>query len=286
MEIILNPVYELSLALSVKIDIGISEQNILPSAFSETIKVFPTDDDMFSINFPTNSRLVINSSINKQPRADFDFTCVPTDDFYYKTTFQDKSIDEDGLIVKWYWEVDEGKDNILIDQIDEFKNPSHLFPETGDHTVMLNITDDAGDTSTIKKTITIEPGQLEILNPFFKKEDRFEDPVKGTVVLKGKANAINNNDKIEKVEISIESYNGPWSAATGTQFWSYELDTTKISNGYRSIFFRSTDGTNFSDIYELRFLVQNSDSVPGFESVICSIAIGLYIIYHRKNKKN
>lgn len=59
------------------------------------------------------------------------------------------SYDEDGQITMYNWDFDDGS-------TDEGKTVTHTYPEIGDYTVTLTVTDDNGENNGLSKTITIK----------------------------------------------------------------------------------------------------------------------------------
>jgi len=73
---------------------------------------------------------------NKVPEADFDVHCD-----HLTCTFQDKSKDDDGNIVRWQWDFGDGGTS-------EDRNPVHTYAARGRVNVLLTVTDDDGATDT------------------------------------------------------------------------------------------------------------------------------------------
>jgi hypothetical protein len=66
---------------------------------------------------------------------------------------------------------------------------------------------------------------------------------------------------IEMVEVRIDS--GSWKEAVGTTSWSYELDTTSISNGAHTIYARAYDGSDHSSLASVNIEVDNQADTNG-----------------------
>ncbi|PYS41722.1 MAG: hypothetical protein DMF71_10775, partial [Acidobacteria bacterium] len=60
------------------------------------------------------------------------------------TRFLDRSTDSDGQVVSWAWNFGDGATSPV-------KNPTHAFPQAGDYTVSLTVTDNSGLTHTYSK---------------------------------------------------------------------------------------------------------------------------------------
>ncbi|MCD6262212.1 MAG: hypothetical protein J7J52_04235, partial [Deltaproteobacteria bacterium] len=97
--------------------------------------------------------------------------------------------------------------------------------------------------------------------------------VNGTIVVMGIATDEDGNDTITKVEIKID--NGAWNNATGTNEWSYTIDTTSLSNGEHTIYARAYDGHAYSNIAEINIHVANGAEAREHEN---SILIYVFII--------
>jgi len=61
---------------------------------------------------------------------------------------------------------------------------------------------------------------------------------------------------VTKVELSLNG--GAWVAVTGTNSWSYPLDTAVLKNGAHSLQVRAYDGQNYSDAITMNFNVKNT----------------------------
>ena len=87
---------------------------------------------------------------------------------------------------------------------------------------------------------------------------------------------------------------GSWIIASGTTSWSYTWDTTGVNDGDHTIYARSYDGEDYSDVESLDITVENQDEnkipdrvdgIPGFELIIVIIAIALVLFWKKHRKK-
>jgi len=62
--------------------------------------------------------------------------------------FSDESVDIDGSIVSWLWDFGDGNTS-------NEENPSHMYADDGNYTVVLTVEDDDGASDTTQKIITI-----------------------------------------------------------------------------------------------------------------------------------
>ncbi|MDI6916392.1 MAG: CARDB domain-containing protein [Thermoplasmatales archaeon] len=69
---------------------------------------------------------------------------------------------------------------------------------------------------------------------------------------------------VQKVEIKIDD--GEWQLASGTTSWSFEWNTTTVSNGWHTIYARAYDGVNYSNVVSVSVYVDN----PILKAVISS----------------
>ena len=70
-------------------------------------------------------------------------------------SFNDQSSDQGGLfggggVVSWNWDFGDGDSSTA-------PNPKHAYDKSGNYTVRLTVTDDAGDATTITKTVLVTP---------------------------------------------------------------------------------------------------------------------------------
>ncbi len=70
-------------------------------------------------------------------------------------SFNDQSSDQGGLfggggVVSWNWDFGDGDSSTA-------PNPKHAYDRSGNYTVRLTVTDDAGESMTISKTVLVEP---------------------------------------------------------------------------------------------------------------------------------
>ena len=84
--------------------------------------------------------------------------------------------------------------------------------------------------------------------------------VVGQITIEGESSDADGDETIETVEISIDEES--WKEVTGTTSWSYDWDTTEVTNGDHTLRFRAYDGENYSDIVELTLNVQNENTIP------------------------
>lgn len=79
--------------------------------------------------------------------------------------------------------------------------------------------------------------------------------VNGTITITGTSSDEDGNETIQKVQLNVD--NGVWLIVTGTSTWSFELDTTTLSNGNHSIKVQAFDPFTMSVIKGILIDVQN-----------------------------
>ncbi len=139
--------------------------------------------------------------------------------------------------------------------------------DTGNYTINTTIeyTDENGTIYpqiNISKSILVKPNQpptIEISHPLE------GATVSGTVTISGKASDPDGNETLAKVEIRIDS--GGWNTASGTTSWSYDWDTTTVSNGQYTIHAKSYDGQNYSNETSITVTVDNLINNPPTVSI-------------------
>lgn len=77
--------------------------------------------------------------------------------------------------------------------------------------------------------------------------------ISGTFTITG--TATDPEDSVQLVEIRVES--GSWFQAFGNSTWSYEWNTSNVSNGEHTVYARSYDGENYSAEVNVTVMVDN-----------------------------
>ncbi len=112
--------------------------------------------------------------------------------------------------------------------------------------------------------------------------------VSGVVVISGTAGK--GGAPISIVQIRVDG--GAWRTASGTENWSYRLDTTRLGNGGHAIGARAYDGSSYSDIVSVDVTVDNPvSSIPSWVVAAAAavlvlavaVAVLLFIRMRRKN---
>lgn len=85
---------------------------------------------------------------NQPPIADFwvEETDIKTNDTVH---FHDNSSDDDGFIIAWQWDFDDGSSSIK-------QNPSHRYEESGTYQVNLTVIDNNGTKGWVVKPVTVQ----------------------------------------------------------------------------------------------------------------------------------
>jgi PKD repeat protein len=91
--------------------------------------------------------VIVEAGSNIRPTAAFD---PPNCTAKAACQFTDGSSDEGGTLTAWSWDFGNGAGSTDA-------NPSHTFPTSGSHSVTLEVTDDAGGTDAVTRTVTVEP---------------------------------------------------------------------------------------------------------------------------------
>ena len=189
---------------------------------------------------------------------------------------------DDGTILLYVWRSD--LDGPLYNGSNTAFNLSNL--SVGSHTIYLKVQDDLGAWSgEVNAALTISPNRIPTIAITFPGEG---DTVKGTVTVLGTAS--DEDGTIEKVEITIDG--GTWLPATGTDSWSFVVDTEELENGEYSIKTRCFDGENYSEEKSITVKVENNNEeggddsfLPGFGVMVLLTALGVLIICKGKNEQ-
>ena len=183
---------------------------------------------------------------NSPPTAEFSWTPLnPTKTDLIE--FFDESIDDDGYIVSWLWDFDDGHKS--IDQ-----HPTHQYTSAGSYTVVLIVTDNREDTDTIQHTLEVsevlnQPPNITIIYP------EENDIVTGLVSIYGIASDPDGNETLNCVEVRIDDES--WQNATGLEHWNYTWNTDSETEGLHTIRSRSFDGELFSSDFVVNVTVQH-----------------------------
>lgn len=120
--------------------------------------------------------------------------------------------------------------------------------------------------------------------------------ISGMYTITGTADDIDGT--VERVEIRIDD--GAWIEVTGTTSWSYDWNTSTVSDGNHAIYARSYDGTNYSDEVNVSVIVDNATPPPPGEEesifeqgwfwitvavVIAIILMVIFILIRRRKEK-
>jgi len=118
--------------------------------------------------------------------------------------------------------------------------------------------------------------------------------VKGTLRVNG--TAAKGSAEVARVEVRIDD--GPWKDASGTLNWSFDIDTTRLSNSNHTIEARSTDGELLSEPAAVPILVVNEVPAPKppgvtlegslwwvLALVLCVAGLTALLIFKRRTKE-
>lgn len=112
----------------------------------------------------SNEVSAATNAINTPPSASFTFACSDL-----TCTFTSTSIDADGGVVAWTWDLGEGTSLTA-------QHPTHTYASEGTYAVTLTVTDDAGASDTTSQNVTVtssNPGDTITLSAVGHKEKRF-----------------------------------------------------------------------------------------------------------------
>ena len=189
---------------------------------------------------------------------------------------------DDGFIRRYVWRSD--LDGSLYNGSNTVFTLSNL--SAGNHTIYMKVLDDMGAWSReVNTTLTITPNTIPTISITIPGEG---DTVKGEVTIQGTAS--DEDGTVEKVEISVEGE--PWLPATGTESWSFALDTHELDNREYTIKVRSFDGKNYSDENSITVRVENKEDggndgfLPGFGIMISfgALIVGLGYLSWKKRR--
>ena len=153
----------------------------------------------------------------------------------------------------------------------------------GNHTIYARSYDGINYSDTVSVTVNVDnsepndPPTVTVISP-----DTGET-LSGTIFVSGTAD--DSDGDIQSVQIRIDS--GSWQTASGQTSWGYGWDTTTVTDGSHTIYIRSYDGTDYSNIYSLLIKVENKNDnnggIPGFDFLF-AIGVILTMLIHKRRK--
>jgi len=170
---------------------------------------------------------------SSRPTADFTFTANQL-----TVTFSDASSDVDGHVQSWYWDFGDGTTS-------NQQNPVHTYADSGAYVVTLTVMDDAGETGTVSK-------QVSVHLPFHPIADFSYSIIGGNITL---------TDKSYDTDGEIVAWH--WDFGDGKT--SYEQNP---SHTYKK-----------SGTYTVTLTVTDNSGYTGAKSVEVTVKIPFYIEY-------
>jgi PKD repeat protein len=190
-------------ALYLEANPGASPQSVRDAIYANTTKNKVTSSNT------TNNHLLFSGSgaPNALPIAAFSSNCSDL-----TCSFTDQSTDADGSIASRSWDFGDGGTSTS-------QNPSHQYASSGTYTVVLQVTDDGGATSSVSHTVTVTA------------------PVVSISLSTGKTKVAGNKDAV----------NLTWSGAAGSNVDVYRngslITTTANDGSYTDTIGKNASGT-------------------------------------------
>ena len=223
--------------------------------------------------------------VHERPTA-FIRSIEPTTAMYGDDVILSGNGTDDGLIVGYLW-------TSSIDgeyTISTFPQITVFDLSIGNHTISLRVQDDQGAWSDeVTSEIVITPPNLSPQISILENHDG--QIVSGTITFRGVA--WDEDGEIETVFVSINPGSND-IIVSGTESWSYDLDTTKLENGEHHVIIRSFDGEAYSGTRQITITVQNDDPgeggggddgfIPGFGAweLVISFVLCMWIVSSKK----
>ncbi len=213
---------------------------------------------------------------NNPPTASF--TVTPPEGNTTTVFIVDASISSDpedptiSLEFRWDCEDDGTWDDFLMTSQCQYSTP-------GTYTIRLEVRDTRGRMDSTTQQVIVRA--IENQHPTCS----ITEPEQGDVISENytvRGTASDPDGVVEKVEIRIDD--GPWIQVTGTSSWSYEWNTTDVSDGNHTIYARSYDGGNYSEEMSVTVRVDNvipptpAEEESVFEQAWFWIAVALVIV--------
>jgi hypothetical protein len=205
--------------------------------------------------------------------------------------------DSDGNVLSVEVEIDSGSWNPATGTTSWSYSLDTTTLSDGDHTIFARSYD--GENYSTIVSVIVKVNNVNEAPTVIVMSISDGTEVSGATNISGTASDPDGDSELVNVEVKIDS--GTWQNATGTTSWIYELDTTSLSNGQHSLYFRSYDGAEYSSIKQLNVTVNNDgDGENGtttkslFEElwfwaviiiVIVALIIAILIIMRKKKGK-
>jgi hypothetical protein len=162
--------------------------------------------------------------------------------------------------------------------------------QRGDCNVTVEVTDGHGGRAVQTFSVHVEPirPKCEITAP------ATGATVKTILRVNGTGTA--GSGGLTRIDVRVDG--GEWKDAAGTLFWTFSVDTTKLSNGNHTIEARATDGELTSDTVTVQIIVKNAVTPPkqpgtSLEAVqwpvlimVLIAAAAVVFIMYRRGKKD
>ncbi|MCK4366985.1 MAG: right-handed parallel beta-helix repeat-containing protein [Thermoplasmata archaeon] len=194
---------------------------------------------------------------NNPPTASF--TVTPPEGNTTTVFIMDASTSSDledhvtSLEFRWDCENDGTWDDFFMTSQCQYSTP-------GTYTIRLEVRDTGGRMDITTRQVIVR--SIENQQPTCS----ISEPEQGDVLSENYTvigTASDSDGVVEEVEIRIDD--GPWIQVTGTSSWSYEWNTTDVSDGNHTIYARSYDGTDYSEEVSVTVVVDSVSPPPPAE---------------------
>ncbi len=215
-----------------------------------------TDDD--GDNSMTSK--IIN--VNSPPEANFSHLPANPIDIE-NIIFTDLSTDYDGHIVNHTWNFGDGNTSYE-------ENPVHSYPDNGNYTVVLTVTDDDGAVSKKSQSIIVDnvyPAADFIYSP--------ESPVKIGMI-------INFTDNSSDLDGFIANHT--WDFGDGNMSYGNRTSHIYSRDGIYNITLTVTDDDGAHSIVTKTITVEAEKGIPGFEVYLLFASMAIILFKRRKGR--
>ncbi|UCE73840.1 MAG: PKD domain-containing protein, partial [Methanomassiliicoccales archaeon] len=201
---------------------------------------------------------------NSRPTAVIDLISPKPATAGYDVSFTGHGEDEDGSIISYLWR----------SNIDGELSNAQSFSTSlswGTHVIYFKAQDDDEDWSEeVSEVLYVkEFNEKPVL---FVKFPQDNNRVEGMIIISG--NAEDPDGDIQGIEISIDG--GSWEEIEAKDFWSYELDTSDLSDGEHMVLVKAYDGEDYSEVEYITIIVGEEEEEEQFE--VWYILLALVIV--------
>ena len=200
---------------------------------------------------------------------DFDDEIIVGEEIYLNAS---KSYSKNGTILSNDWIIDS---EVLDEKINKSgERVSHRFSEEGVYTVRLNVTDDKGHWNFTEKEIIAQ----EAHSPTYPSAEFTANRTEVEVgeMIHFDAGETTDDDSLSKLTFK-------WDMDDGTVKEGVKVEHSYQEPGKYNVTLTVNDTDGLEDTHQVQITVEGEYEIPGFTVLVLGIAVGISLIYKKKN---